>query len=291
MPDITQKDVHELTESMKNVVGNDQQLEDMYEPLFRLLAMPDDQFTLMAPGVLESYKRSVNNPTDKIALAQALNATGKRVEELTDAFGPIQDEIDKMNLPVVKRDFLKEIMAILLNALADTEGVAKKYIQVAVELCHEDASIPQYAHISDSGADVFALEDITIHPGETVLVPTGIKLALPPGYEVQVRPKSGRALKTKLRIANTPGTIDAGYRDEIKVIIENVEPPIKDITVNEDGRVTSMLYGSDFYIHKGEKFCQLVLMEVPKMSLFRVDSVHELGEDRGGGFGSTGLKK
>ena len=162
-------------------------------------------------------------------------------------------------------------------------------VPVAIELCHPDAKIPQYAHISDSGVDVYALDDITIHPGETALVPTGIKVAHPAGYELQVRPKSGRALKTKLRVANTPGTIDQGYRDEIKVIIENVEPPIKDITV-EDGKVTSILYGGDFTIGKGEKFCQLVLAEVPKIAFFRVDNVLEVDkENREGGFGSTGL--
>ncbi|MBR2825864.1 MAG: hypothetical protein IKE51_06335, partial [Solobacterium sp.] len=106
----------------------------------------------------------------------------------------------------------------------------------------------------------------------------------------QVRPKSGRALKTKLRVANTPGTIDQGYRDEIKVIIENVEPPIKDITVDDDGKVTSILYGSDFVIGKGEKFCQLVLNEVPKATFYRVSNVMEVDEEnRLGGFGSTGL--
>jgi len=112
-----------------------------------------------------------------------------------------------------------------------------------------------------------------------------------------VRPKSGLSAGTKLRVANAPGTVDAGYRDEIKVIIENVEPPIKDITYeeifNEDGtieslKVTSILYGSSYTIGKGQKFAQLVLSEVPKAVLYEVEKVGEIGEDRGGGFGSTG---
>jgi dUTP pyrophosphatase len=153
--------------------------------------------------------------------------------------------------------------------------------------------MPQYANTTDSGMDVYALDDITVAPGETVLVPTGVKMAIPVGYEIQVRPKSGRALKTKLRVANTPGTVDAGYRDEIKVIIENIEPPFKDInyTFNDDGsiKINSIVHGSAFTIGKGEKFCQLVLCEVPKAALYVVDSVSEIGENRGGGFGSTGL--
>jgi dUTP pyrophosphatase len=153
--------------------------------------------------------------------------------------------------------------------------------------------MPQYANATDSGMDVYALEDYTINPGETLLVPTGIKMAIPAGYEIQVRPKSGRALKTKLRVANTPGTVDAGYRDEIKVIIENVESPIKaiDYEFDENGKpvINSILHGSAYHIGEGEKFCQLVLMEVPKAALYRVESVSEIGENRGGGFGSSGL--
>jgi dUTP pyrophosphatase len=142
--------------------------------------------------------------------------------------------------------------------------------------------------------DLYALDDYVIEPGKTKLIPTGIKIALPPGYELQVRPKSGRALKTKLRVANTPGTIDAGYRDEICVIIENIESPIRDLTYHfdEDGsiKIDSILHGTNQYIGKGEKFAQLVLMEVPKASLYEVESISEIGENRGGGFGSTGIK-
>ena len=248
---------------------------------------------------MQSYQQSLNNPNDKIALVQALNATGGKAEDVTEAFLTLSDEVDKTSLSKPKRDFLKEMLASIVNCINDTEGIAKRNVPVAIELCHPDAKIPQYAHISDSGMDVYALDDITVHPGETVLVPTGIKVALPVGFELQVRPKSGRALKTKLRVANTPGTIDQAYRDEIKIIIENIEPPIRDITTNtilkENGSVdhmeiTSIEYGRDFTIGKGEKFCQLVLCEVPKVAFYRVDNVQEIGDNRNGGFGSTGLK-
>lgn len=296
---LTNDDIKEVKEALEDVIATDEQTKDVFDTVVKLLALPDEQFEILAPGVLESYERSVNNPNDKIALVQALNAEGIKVEDLTSSFAQVVSDVDETNLSVIKRDFLKQMIATLVNAVNDTEGIAKRNVPVAIELCHPEAKIPQYAHISDSGADVYALEDITVHPGETVLVPTGFKVALPPGFELQVRPKSGRALKTKLRVANTPGTIDQGYRDEVKVIIENVEPPIKDIqyeeVVNvETGKIAhleikSILYGSDFFISKGEKFCQLVLMEVPKASFYRVDSVQDLGEDRGGGFGSTGV--
>ena len=150
--------------------------------------------------------------------------------------------------------------------------------------------MPTYAHLTDSGLDIYATEDITIAPGETVLVPTGFKVALPFGYELQVRPKSGRCLKTKLRVANTPGTIDAGYRDEIGVIIDNIEPYIKSAKIDENGRLYDVEFGSSYTIGKGEKFAQLVLCEVPKAVFYEVESVAGIGEDRQGGFGSTGVK-
>lgn len=299
MADITKNQLHELTTTMKNVVGDDTKANDLMDSIIRLLSVPEDQFEILAPGIMQSYQQSLNNPNDKIALVQALNATGGKAEDITEAFLALSDEVDKTSLSKPKRDFLKEMLASIVNCINDTEGIAKRNVPVAIELCHPDAKIPQYAHISDSGMDVYALDDITVHPGETVLVPTGIKVALPVGFELQVRPKSGRALKTKLRVANTPGTIDQAYRDEIKIIIENIEPPIRDITTNtilkENGSVdhmeiTSIEYGRDFTIGKGEKFCQLVLCEVPKVAFYRVDNVQEIGDNRNGGFGSTGLK-
>ena len=284
------KDLSSTLESILDETGETEQAE-LTRQIATLLAMPDEQFDIMAPGVLESFELAVNNPNDRIALVQALNATGYTADDMIESIEEIENSLDQIELPVMKKDFLKRLIGTLFNAISETEGIAKRYIGIPVEFCHEDAKMPQYAHVSDSGMDVYALEDLTVHPGETVLVPTGLKVALPPGYEIQVRPKSGRALKTKLRIANTPGTIDSGYRDEIKVIIENVEPPIRDIQIDDEGKVKSILYGSDYFIGKGEKFCQLVLSEVPKIVFYRVDSIKEVDSvDRHGGFGSTGIK-
>lgn len=290
---ISLNDVKELGQTLESALEETGESEqaDLTNSMMALLAMPDEQFDIMAPGVLEAFKQSVNNPNDRIALVQALNAMGYTADDMLESIEELDKALENVDLPVMKKDFLKQLVGTLFNTINETEGIAKRYISIPVELCDERAKIPQYAHVSDSGVDVYALEDIIVHPGETVLVPTGIKIALPPGYELQVRPKSGRALKTKLRVANTPGTIDSGYRDEIKVIIENVDPPIKDITIDDEGKVTSILYGSDFFIGKDEKFCQLVLSEVPKIAFYRVDSIKEVDDiDRGGGFGSTGVK-
>lgn len=291
---ITKEQIAEISETLEALLNEGDETSPLLQEFLALFSMDEDNFKLLAPGVLQSYQQIVNNPNDKLALVQTLNAAGVFAEDLIANFASLNDEIDKVeDLSQEKKDFLKQMIATLINAVQETEGIAKRIIEVPIELCHPDAKIPQYAHESDSGLDIFAIEDVTIHPGETKLIPTGIKVALPPGYELQVRPKSGRALKTKLRIANTPGTIDAGYRDEIGVIVENVEPPIKDITYDSDQYgmplITSILHGSDYFISKGEKFAQLVLSEVPKAAFFRVDSVGEIGENRGGGFGSTNL--
>ena len=294
MEKITKTDLEQVLKLFNDIMGTEED-KSFGDALTSLFNMDDEKFALISPGILQSFQQSVNNPNDKLGLVQALNANGATAEDLVASFNTIADAIDSIEeISQIKRDFLKSLLAALTNAVNETEGIAKRFVQIPVELCHPDAKIPQYANTSDSGMDVYALDDYTIAPGETKLIPTGIKLALPPGYEIQVRPKSGRALKTKLRIANTPGTVDAGYRDEIKVIVENIEPPIKDIEYDFDDNGTpiikSILHGAAHTIGKGEKFCQLVLMEVPKAALYRVEQVGEIGENRGGGFGSTGLK-
>lgn len=294
MEKITKSDLEQVLKLFNDIMGTEED-KSFGDALTSLFNMDDEKFALISPGILQSFQQSVNNPNDKLGLVQALNANGATAEDLVTSFNTISDAIDSIEeISQIKRDFLKSLLAALTNAVNETEGIAKRFVQIPVELCHPDAKIPQYANTSDSGMDVYALDDYTIAPGETKLIPTGIKFALPPGYEIQVRPKSGRALKTKLRIANTPGTIDAGYRDEIKVIVENIEPPIKDIEYDFDDNGTpiikSILHGASHTIGKGEKFCQLVLMEVPKAALYRVEQVGEIGENRGGGFGSTGLK-
>lgn len=164
-----------------------------------------------------------------------------------------------------------------------------------------DAKEPFYAHKTDAGMDVYANEDITIAPGETKLIHTGIKVAIPDGQEIQVRPRSGLSLKTPLRICNAPGTIDSGYRDEVGVIMQNtserfftdgagvvkVMPDIEKnhYTIDSKGNCKGW-----YDIKKGDKIAQIVLQEVPKIKWEKVASVAKIEGNRGGGFGSTGTK-
>lgn len=262
-----------------------------------MLNLPDEQFEPLKPVVLDSLERSFNTPEVRLNFARALNTMELTLEDLEDFLNgmilALQDSA-LHNLSKTKIDFLTSIIGILHNAFTSSEGISKRIVKIPIEKCDDRAKAPTYANTTDSGMDVYALEDITIAPGETKLIPIGIKVALPRGYELQVRPKSGRSLKSKLRIANTPGTIDAGYRDEIGIIVENIEPVISDISYEYDDegnlKITSIDFGSSHTIGAGEKFAQLVLAEVPKVSWLQVDSVTGIGEDRGGGFGSTGLK-
>lgn len=276
----------EMNKALEQDGGN-----DITEITLKLLSLPEKEFAILAPSILSQYETAMNAPNSKLAVTQSFNALGYTADDITENFLNLMNAMNEIDgISLIKREFLKKIVSIICNSINETEGIAKRIITIPYEICDDRARVPEYAHLSDSGMDVFALEDIVIKPGETVLVPTGIKMALPLGYEIQVRPKSGRALKTKLRVANTPGSIDAGYRDEIKVIIENIDAPIKDITLDEEGKVTSIKYGDSYSIGKGEKFAQLVLCSINKATLYLADSVASLGENRGGGFGSTGLK-
>lgn len=282
------EDVRDALSQLNSLDGNS------IDAIAVLLSMDDAQFELVSPSILDSFLRSLNTTNARLMLAQSINATGSTAESVQDEFLQLVNEIDIItDLTAPKRDFLKKLLRGINTAISETEGIAKRYIQIPFVKCHPDAKMPEYAHPDDSGMDVYAVDDYVIHPGETKLIPTGIKVAVPNGYEIQIRPKSGRALKTKMRIANSIGTVDAGFRGELQVIIENIEPPIKDITYDFDnnGRpiITSILRGSDMTIEKGEKFAQLVLMEVPKAVLFQVENLDDT-ERGNGGFGSTNLK-
>lgn len=285
--------IEQLLGDLKNLNSEDAGME----LIAALLNLDDENFENLAGVYLLEMQKSLSSSKTQMTMAQMLDYEGITLEQLRQDFEKNISKIDSELGDILsdkKRDFLRQVMILVYNSVAETEGISKKIIQIPIEKCHDDAKIPVYANLTDAGADLYAIEDIVINPGETVLIPTGLKVAIPRGYEIQIRPKSGRALKTKMRVANSPGTIDAGYRDEIKVIIDNIEPPFKDISYHfdDEGKVIidSILHGSSYSISKGDKFAQLVLSEVPKMDFVEVESVSKYTGNRGGGFGSTGIK-
>jgi dUTP pyrophosphatase len=271
------------------------------EEIGAMLALDDKDFAPIANAFLVHLQRAVNNLNDKMILIQGMNAAGYKAEDIIASYVLITQEIDEQlgdMISPVKRDFVKQMLGIITNTIADTEGIAKRIIQIPIELMNEDAKIPTYAHIGDAGCDVYAIDDYTIAPGETKIIPTGLKMIIPEGYEIQVRPRSGLSAKTKMRVANAPGTIDSSYRGEIGIIVENIEPPFKDIdySFNEDGsiKINSIVHGSAFSIGKGERIAQFVLSEVPKAAFYAITNVEEYAEIsyRGdNGFGSTDTEK
>jgi len=205
--------------------------------------------------------------------------------------------------------------------------------KIYIELI-EGGKIPAYANFNDAGADVFAAEDMVIRPSEKIIIPLNFKVALPDHIEMQVRPRSGLSLKTSLSIPNSPGTVDAGYRNPVGVIAENtyniaslpyemlynealreeVQRTCKILfpentkevftTYNTKGEETAETLGlapflvmdqknnpyGTIYIEKGTKIAQVVFNEVIHAEFTQTDDVSVIGSNRGGGYGSTGLK-
>ncbi len=161
--------------------------------------------------------------------------------------------------------------------------------EIYIEKICEDAVLPSYAHDGDAGMDLYSVEDVVIAPGQTVLVKTGLKMAIPVGMEVQVRPRSGISLNTPLRIPNAPGTIDSGYRGEVCVIMENTSPVGSG---DENSILTLKDKGNQkgtYKILKGDRVAQMVVATYAKAEFHLVEDVSGIGNDRAGGFGSTGV--
>ena len=286
---------------IKEFNTKDKLLDESLAAFAELLSQPDEVFDQLAPIILQEVVKSF----DDKALCQKL------VEEFdAEYINQDIDEVKEKQIEAIKQafseysenkvNFLTRLISISFNIYKREKNNDKQSIAIPIELS-EGVQLPIYFYDGDSGMDVRAIEDIDIAPGETKLIDTGIKVAIPKGYEIQVRAKSGRSLKTKLRMGNSIGTIDSNYRGSIGIIAENIEPKIKDIeyeTVwNEDHaidhlKIKSITYGSTIHITKGEKIAQLVLCKVEKANFIQVDNINDIPSDgrADGGFGSTGDK-
>ena len=144
-------------------------------------------------------------------------------------------------------------------------------VEVRIKRLNHGAGLPlpEYATSGAAGMDICAAESMTLRVGRRHAVATGFAFAIPDGYEVQVRPRSGLALKNGITCLNTPGTIDSDYRGEVKVILANL---------GED----------DFMINKGDRIAQLVVAPVTKAAMVEVESIDDTTRGTGG-FGSTGV--
>lgn len=268
--------------------------EDNTKEIAALISLPDEYFDAISEQVLAEMENSMDDSSTRIMLAEALRkdhiSPDDAVNIFQEAIKNIDEEMDMLDQK--RKDFFKRYFGLIINMIQGLEGLSNRIISIPVEYCRE-VEHPHYASEGDAGMDLYAPDEYTINPGETVIIPTGIKCALPKGYAFLIQPRSGMSVKTKLRVANTPGLIDSGYRDEIGVIIENTEPPIQDIEYDFNSLgmpvVKSILHGKPYTINKGERFAQMRLVAVPTAALYEVESVGEIGENRGGGFGHTGV--
>lgn len=182
-------------------------------------------------------------------------------------------------------------------------------LEIGFKRLSDNAVLPTKAHVTDSGFDLFAAQDVIIAPGETVVVPTDIAVQLPNGYEAQVRPRSGITSKTKLRVQL--GTIDESYRGNIGIIVDNIGLGTLGIDLHEgrttqarthtlllvDGhattigleQLTSTVPDGSYLIRKHDKIAQLVVQSIP--ATVSVEILEVNGSERGAnGFGSSGVR-
>jgi dUTP pyrophosphatase len=186
-------------------------------------------------------------------------------------------------------------------------------IPVKFKRLHPDAATPQYAQDGDSGFDLTATEDVIVEPGASAIVPTGLAFEIPAGFELQVRPRSGISAKTKLRVANAPGTVDRNFRGEVGVIMDNINAPMYEIedygngpeievdvhnalntidksgTVHEGSLLSENTYPVGTYIiRKGDRIAQAVIAPVAHATFTEVDTLDETSRGEGA-YGSTGV--
>ncbi|WP_263457629.1 dUTP diphosphatase [Nocardioides pantholopis] len=156
-----------------------------------------------------------------------------------------------------------------MPSLPDADATAGTDLDIQVLRLDADLPLPAYAHPGDAGADLLTTVDLTLRPGERALVPTGIALALPTGYVALVHPRSGLAARHGLSIVNSPGTVDAGYRGEIKVLLINHDPaePIE--------------------LRRGDRVAQLVVQRFERARFVPVERLPDSVRGEGG-YGSTG---
>jgi dUTP pyrophosphatase len=200
----------------------------------------------------------MNNENDEMDLLQ---------QELSDILKQLQNEMDGTSELEIE-----EIHGVNLKELEKAFSEKEPKLDLRFVKCHPDAVSPSYNYPTDSGFDLHSTESVGLPPLSRMLVGTGLKFNIKDGYEIQIRPKSGLALKQGLTVLNTPGTIDSGYDGEVKVILYNSTQ-------------------NTIYVEKGQKIAQACVCPVANGRWINPVEVSEIsGKDRGDkGFGSTGI--
>ena len=195
------------------------------------------------------------------------NTEQKELDELMNFMNSLEGDGDDVNYGKIM-----DIFGLDLKELEDEMSAYVPQVDLNYTKSHQDSKDPKYAYTTDSGFDLYSVEEVNFTPFQRKLVPTGLSFDIPEGYEIQVRTKSGLALNQGLMVLNSPGTVDQGYTGEVKVILMNMN-------------------NHNVKVDKGQKIAQAVLCPVVSGKWVNLNEVNQLeNKDRSdNGFGSTGL--
>ena len=258
-----------------------------------LLAMPDEDFEIIRPLFQEEMAKAYEDPQAQLTLVKAFAQSGISIDDIVNRSDEVIDELfnnGEVELSQPKRDFIKFLFASAANSISSSTINPAHTVEIPVVLCREDAKLPTYATNGAGAMDIYSPEEYTIECGKTVIIPIGIKVAIPHGYGLLIQPRSGMSSRMKIRIPNTPGLIDEDYHEEIGVIVENTDQQVKDVDIDPVSDHTDLikLHGSPITIGKGERFAQMRLVEIPRVRWREVESFGGFTEDHGEGFGHSG---
>ena len=243
--------------------------QDYMEQFLSILELEDSKFDVVYPKLKEQMIQTFDSKLVKKQIAEQMaespdfNITNE-LEDLKGVIGGIEDDD---SLSKNKKDLLITLISKAGETVQSILANPRERIKVKVVRVNKDAILPTYAHELDAGADVYSVEDVEIAPNTTVVVKTGLQVAIPAGYQIEIRPRSGMSLKTPLRIANSVGTIDSGFRGEVGIIMNNIGDTPQTIK-------------------KGDRIAQMLISPTPMIEWVEADKLNST--DRTGGYGSTG---
>ena len=262
----------------------DEFIAELVSALEEIMATDDDKFVLVKDLALQTMSMTLvgaqaENTASQIVMAnKAAGVSRFQIMEMGEytkgvMYKVITEEFKtRYQFNADKCEFLDKMYSLVENycdkiiELWDLETPT-----VYVERLQDNAKLPTYVSGGAQGADIYACKDVTIPANSFgTIISTGLAMALPYGWALAVRPRSGMSCKTHIRIANAPGTIDTDYKDEIGIIVDNFS--------NED-----------YEIKAGDRIAQFVLERNYQANFVETDNVRQYGEDRGGGFGHTGV--
>ena len=251
-------------------------MEVFYNLINQIAELTDEQAKDMVDSYKNLFEGMTNNQELIIEIRRSMKASGMStidVENDKETLYTLVKHIKETeNLKEEKAELLDKLVEVTVGIYDEAlKGNLRETVIIPVELCKENAKLPTYAHDYDAGFDIYLPEDFIIKAHEYgKIAPTGLKMAIPTGYELQIRPRSGNSVKTTLRISNTPGTIDCGYCDEIGVICDNIGD-------------------TDLEFKAGDRIAQAVVAPCYKGIFNQVEDIMKVaGANRQGGFGSSG---